>query len=168
MLIGVSTGHATQTGKCLWVEKEYYWNSKATGRQKTNSEYARDVEEFLEPYGPRCVYIDPSAASMRLELQRKGIPVVSADNDVTEGIREMTSQMAEGNLFVLDCCPNLIKEIEGYVWDSKKSIEGEDAPVKRGDHAVDALRYCMQSHKVVTYNPYTHNPNQYIQNRFSR
>lgn len=168
VLIGVSTGHATQTGKCLWVEKEYYWNSKQTGRQKVNSEYARDVEEFLEPYGVRAIYIDPSAVSMKLELQRKGLPVIQADNDVTEGIREMTSQMAEGNLFVLDCCPNLIREIEGYVWDSKKSIEGEDAPVKRGDHLCDALRYCLNTAKIITYNPYTHNPNQYLQNRFSR
>lgn len=168
VLIGVSTGHATQTGKCLWVEKEYYWNSKKTGRQKVNSEYARDIEEFLEPYGVRAIYIDPSAVSMKLELQRKGLPVIQADNDVTEGIREMTSQMAEGNLFVLDCCPNLIREIEGYVWDSKKSIEGEDAPVKRGDHLTDALRYCLNTHKVVTYQPYSHNPNNYMQNRFSR
>lgn len=167
VLIGVSTGQYTQTGKCMWVEKEYYWNSKTTGRQKLNSEYARDVQEFLEPYAVKCVYIDPSAASMRLELQRKGIHIVSADNDVTNGIQHMTSEMAEGNLFVLQDCPNLIREIEGYVWDSKKSKEGEDAPVKRGDHAVDALRYCMQTHKVAVYNPYNHNPNKYMQSRFT-
>src|SRR5258705_786361 len=68
VLIGVSTGQYTQTGKCMWVEKEYYWNSKQTGRQKVNSEYARDVEEFLEPYSVRGIYIDPSAAAMKLEL----------------------------------------------------------------------------------------------------
>jgi len=167
VLIGVSTGHYTQTGKCLWVEKEYYWNSKTTGRQKLNSEYARDVQEFLEPYAVKCVYIDPSAASMKLELQRKGIHVVPADNDVTNGIQTMTSEMAEGNLFVLSECTNLIREIEGYVWDTKKSAEGDDAPIKKGDHAIDAMRYCLLSHKVNTYNPYTHNPNKYMQSRFT-
>jgi len=168
VLIGVSTGHYTQTGKCMWVEKEYYWNSKQTGRQKVNSEYARDVEEFLEPYSVRGIYIDPSAAAMKLELQRKGLHVIPADNDVTNGIQVMTSEMAKGNLFVCKECTNLIREIEGYVWDTKKSNQGEDAPVKSGDHAVDALRYCLNTHKVNVYNPYAHNPNQYVKNRFSR
>ncbi len=166
VLIGVSTGQYTQTGKCLWVEKEYYWNSKQTQRQKTNSEYARDVYEFLEPYAVRGIYIDPSAAAMKLELQRKGLHVINADNDVTNGIQVMTSEMAKGNLFVLNECSNLIREIESYVWDPKKSKEGEDAPVKQGDHAVDALRYCINTHKVSVYNPYAHDPNKYRQSRF--
>ncbi len=167
VLIGVSTGQYTQTGKCMWVEKEYYWNSKQTQRQKTNSEYARDVEEFIEPYAVRGIYIDPSAAAMKLELQRKGMHVIAADNDVTNGIQVMTSEMAKGNLFVCKECTNLIREIEGYVWDTKKSNQGEDAPVKSGDHAVDALRYCLNTHKVNVYSPYAHNPNQYAKNRFS-
>lgn len=168
VLIGVSTGQYTQTGKCMWVEKEYYWNSKQTGRQKVNSEYARDVEEFLEPYAIKGIYIDPSAAAMKLELQRKGLHVIPADNDVTNGIQVMTSEMANGNLYVCKDCPNLIREIEGYVWDSKKSEKGEDEPIKRGDHAVDALRYCINTHKVNVYNPYSHNANQYAQSRFGR
>ena len=166
VLIGVSTGQYTQTGKCMWVEKEYYWNSKQTGRQKVNSEYARDVEEFLEPYAVKGIYIDPSAAAMKLELQRKGLHVIPADNDVTNGIQVMTSEMAKGNLFVCKECTNLIREIEGYVWDSKKSNQGEDAPVKSGDHAIDALRYTINTHKVNTYNPYAHNANKYQQQRF--
>jgi phage terminase large subunit len=166
VLIGVSTGQYTQTGKCLWVEKEYYWNSKETQRQKTNSEYARDVEEFLEPYAVKGIYIDPSAAAMKLELQRKGMHVIAADNDVTNGIQVMTSEMAKGNLFVMAECKNLIKEIEGYVCDAKKSKEGEDAPVKKGDHLIDGLRYAIFTHKVSTYNPYAHNPSKYMQGRF--
>jgi len=166
VLIGVSTGQYTQTGKCLWVEKEYYWNSKQTGRQKVNSEYARDVEEFLEPYAVKGIYIDPSAAAMKLELQRKGLHVIPADNDVTNGIQVMTSEMAKGNLFVMKECTNLIREIEGYVWDTKKSQQGEDAPVKSGDHLIDGLRYAIFTHKVNVYNPYTHNPNKYQQQRF--
>lgn len=168
VLIGVSTGQYIQTGKCLWVEKEYYWDSKQTQRQKTNGEYARDVYDFLEPYSVKGIYIDPSAAAMRLELQRKGLHIIDADNDVTNGIQKMTSEMAEGNLFICKECTNLIKEVESYVWDAKKSKEGEDVPIKKGDHAVDAMRYCLNTHKVNVYNPYNHNPNQYAQNRFLR
>ena len=49
LVIGVSTGISTQIGKCLWVEDEYYWDSKTKERQKTYGEYAEDVREFLEP-----------------------------------------------------------------------------------------------------------------------
>ncbi len=166
VLIGVSTGQYTQQGKCLWVEKEYYWDAKKTGRQKLNSEFADDVQAFLEPYSVKNVYIDPSAASMKLELARRGIHTVDANNDVVEGIRHMTSEMSIGNLYVLDKCPNLIREIEGYVWDTKKSEQGDDEPVKKADHGVDALRYAVFTHKVSVYSPYKHNPVKYMSDRF--
>jgi len=168
ILIGVSTGRSNQTGKRMWVEKEYYWDSKVKGRQKLNSELAQDVQEFLEPYSVKGVYIDPSALAMKLELQRRGIHVIPANNDVYTGIEIMTNEMAKGNLYVLKDCPNLIREIQNYVWDIKKSKQGDDEPVKKGDHACDALRYCLATHKVTTYDPYQHNPSQYQVHRFSR
>ena len=116
VLIGVNTGVNTQTGKRLWVEKEYYWDSKKEGRQKLNSELAQDVYDFLEPYAIRAIYIDPSALAMKLELQRKGMHVIEADNDVYNGIEMMTNEMSKGNLFVLKDCKNLIREIQNYVW----------------------------------------------------
>lgn len=166
LLIGVSTGIKNQSGKQLWVEKEYYWDSRKMDRQKTNSEYAEDVHNFLGDYAVRQVYVDPSAAAFKLELQRRGIHVVNAENDVEDGIQIITSQMKMGNLFVLDCCPNLIREIESYVWDERASERGWDEPIKRDDHAVDALRYAVATHKVSVYNPYGHNPGDYQRNRF--
>lgn len=154
VLIGVSTGRYAQEGKCLWVEKEYYWDSKKKGRQKTNREYADDLERFLEPYGVKAVYVDPSAAGFKVELQRKHIPCFDANNDVEEGIQTVTREMQQGNLFVLENCENMIREIEGYVWDSKLADRGIDKPLKQNDHAIDALRYVINTHKVQTYQPY--------------
>jgi PBSX family phage terminase large subunit len=168
LLIGVSTGRYTQTGKKLWVEKEYYYDPKVTGRQKTNSEFAQDVYDFLEPYSIRNIYIDPSAAAMKIELQRKGLHIVDADNDVENGIAHMTSEMKKGNLYVLEECKNTIREIQGYVWDPKLADKGEDAPLKKADHSIDCLRYCVHTHKVSEYNPYSHNPTQYQKDRFGR
>lgn len=168
VLIGVSTGKHNQTGKCLWAEKEYYWDCKQTGRQKTNSEFASDIREFLEPYALKAIYIDPSAASMKVELKKMGIHVVDAYNNVYDGIQMMTSEMAKGNFFVLNCCKNLIREIEGYVWDAKKSKLGEDAPLKKADHAIDSARYVLSTHKVMEYKPYkdSHDPDKYRFGRF--
>ena len=51
---------------------------------------------------------------------------------------------ANGNphLLVHDCCRHLINEMEGYVWNVTRSkADGPDVPLKRNDHAMDALRY---------------------------
>lgn len=151
VLIGVSTGKYTQSGKKLWVEKEYFWDPKKKGRQKTNSEFADDVQAFLEPYPIKSIYMDPSAEAFQLELRRRGMHTVHANNDVENGIQIMTSEMKKGNLFVMDKCENLIREIESYVWDSKAAERGYDEPLKKDDHAVDALRYAVASHKVSSF-----------------
>lgn len=166
VLMGVNTGHHTQTGVCRWIEKEYVWNSKNQGRQKTNAEYADDVQEFLEPYGVRGIYVDPSAASFKLELRRRGMTVIDADNDVLNGLTYMCSEMCKGNLYVLKDCVNTIKELESYVWDDKACERGDERPLKKNDHCVDASRYCFFTHKVVPYQPYKHNPHDYSRNRF--
>ena len=168
LLIGVSTGKYTQTSKKVWVEKEYYWNPEKTKKQKVNSEFADDVQEFLEPYSVKSLYIDPSAQAFQLELQRRGLHPVHANNDVFNGIQIMTKEMKEGTLVICSECKNLIREVETYVWDSKEAKKGYDEPVKKDDHAVDALRYAIATHKVAEYKPYKdiHDPNNYMASRF--
>ena len=133
VLIGVATGQYG-TGAHMWVEKEYYYDPKAS-RQKTNSEYARDLIAFFGDYSLRAVYIDPSAASFKAEMRKNGVHVVDADNDVYDGILLMTNLMKEGTLTVCKSCSNLIREMEGYVWDPSASKQGYDEPMKKNDHA---------------------------------
>jgi PBSX family phage terminase large subunit len=154
--VGISTGKYAQNGICRWAQKEYVWDSKKTNRQKTNSEYANDVQAFLEPYGVKQVYIDPSAAAFKVELLRRGFHVMEADNDVFNGIDFVTSEMKKGNLFICEDCPNLIREIESYVWDMKAAEKGEDKPIKKDDHSIDSLRYAVYSHKISTYDYQAH------------
>ncbi|MGB8839713.1 MAG: PBSX family phage terminase large subunit, partial [Aliidongia sp.] len=168
VLVGVNTGINIQSNPILWAEKEYVWNSKKMQRGKTNIEYAREVYEFLEPYGVKQIYIDPSAAAFAFELRKMGMHIVEADNDVLNGISKMTSEMSYGRLVVCEDCPNLIKEIESYVWDSKAADKGEDEPLKKDDHCLDALRYAVYTHKVPTYQPYAKKADatDYLSNRF--
>jgi len=166
VLVGVCTGQYAPYQRKMWVEDEYFWDCKAQGRQKLNSELATDVQEFLEPYTVKHIYVDPSAAAFKLELNRRAIRTVDANNDVFNGIGMMTNAMANGDLVILDRCKNLIREIQNYVWDIKKSQQGDDAPVKKGDHACDALRYICASHKVNKPTVNNHNPEDYKRNRF--
>jgi PBSX family phage terminase large subunit len=169
-LVGINTGRSTQSGICRWAEKEYVWDSHREGRQKTNSEYADAVANFLEPYSLKGVYVDPSAAAFKLELRKRGLHVIDADNDVINGINFVTSEMQKGNFFICEECPNLIREVESYVWDPKASEKGEDKPLKKNDHSIDSIRYALYSHKISTYDYETHNKIQqnYMQSRFSR
>lgn len=168
VLVGVSTGVENQVGKQLWVEDEYFWDIKQKGKQKLVSELAEDITAFLEPYHVKAIYIDPSAAALRAELHRRGIHTTDANNDVVEGIQVMTSMVRDGKCLVMDRCKNLIREIEGYSWDPKSAERGEDKPIKKDDHCIDALRYALATHKVPTYQPYkqNHNPDQYRNTRF--
>lgn len=130
----------------LWVEKEYYFDSKASGYQKTDGEYANDLDRTFGQYSPSIIYLDPSAESFQVELKKRGMRVKQADNSVLDGIRFVSSLFTGGDLCILSQCKNLIHEIEGYVWDEKAARFGEDKPVKVRDHAIDSMRYALYSH----------------------
>lgn len=142
VLIGFNDDHRPN----IWVEKEYYWDSKAMGYQKTDSDYAMDLKREFGNYPIKAMYLDPAAASFEVELKRNKMPVRQAKNDVIDGIRFMAALFTQGDLIICKGCRNLIKEIEGYVWDPKCTKEGVDKPLKQRDHAIDAARYGLFTH----------------------
>jgi PBSX family phage terminase large subunit len=94
--------------------------------------------------GPRDIevlYIDPSAADYRLDLETEGYPVTKADNAVLTGIGRVTTALAEG-LTVDPSCVNLIAEFESYSYPEGGRVD-KDAPIKQNDHALDSLRYIV-------------------------
>lgn len=127
------------------IEKEYYFDSAKHGRQKTDRELAKDIKDFLEYTPISAVYVDPAAASLKLELRNFDIPVVDANNDVLFGIKTMAQYIAGKNLVVRRSCTNLIEQCQSYAWDPKAADRGEDKPIKLNDHAVDACRYLVAS-----------------------
>lgn len=142
VLIGYNQNHYPN----MWVEKEYYYDSKKHNRQKTDSEYALDLQDFIKDYPITAIYMDPSAASFRLECTRNGIRnIMEADNDVLDGIRFVGSLFTNGTLKITSACPNLISEMGSYVWDPKSKDLGVDKPLKQNDHLNDALRYALFS-----------------------
>jgi hypothetical protein len=53
----------------------------------TDAEYADDIVQFIGPDCNAKVIVDPSAASFKAELLKRGIWYQDADNDVSDGIR---------------------------------------------------------------------------------
>lgn len=130
-------------GRNMWVEREYYYDSRVTGRQKTDAEYAKDFDDFCGEEKPDFVFIDPSAASFKLELRNHGYRVREANNEVLYGIRLVSTMFGSKRLKINKRCVKTIGEHRGYVWDEKARVRGEEKPVKELDHSCDSLRYLI-------------------------
>lgn len=151
----VSCDYGTQnpTAFLLWQQgadrkwycrREYYYSGRDRGRQKTDAEFAADLKEWLDGADVRAVILDPAAASFKAQLEKDGLKVKKAKNDVLDGIRFVATLLLTGSVFIDLSCVNLIKEFASYIWDAKAADRGEDKPVKEHDHALDATRYfCM-------------------------
>jgi len=127
------------------IEEEYYYDSSKSGRSKTDAELADDIKAFIGYRPIRALYVDPAAASLKLELRNKDIPVLDANNDVLFGIKVMSKFIANKNLVVRSSCKNLIEQCQSYQWCEKAANRGEDKPIKIMDHAVDSARYLCAS-----------------------
>ncbi len=129
-----------ETGK--WIcHREYYHSGRSEAAQKTDSEYADDLEAWLGDIRPEKIVIDPSAASFIAELKKRGHRIKKANNDVLNGIRFVASLLNRDRIAVSASCESTIQEFASYVWDEKAAERGEDKPIKQFDHCMDALRY---------------------------
>ena len=132
----------------LYIEDEYYFNSRVEGYQKTDEQYLNDIEKWLESLLGKnfdvCFVVDPSAASFITALRMRGYRVKEADNEVLDGIRMVATLLSRRIIQINKKCKNLIREILGYVWDDSGKVEKEK-PLKMNDHAVDALRYFIKT-----------------------
>lgn len=131
----------------MWLEKEYYYDSRATNRQKSDSEYAKDLVDFIRGYNVKAIYVDPSALSFKVECRKNGIyDIIDAKNDVLPGIRFQGMLISNGTFKVCKQCTHAIQEFSTYVWDERASKRGFDQPLKQNDHCMDSIRYGLYTH----------------------
>ena len=123
----------------VWYRvKEYYYDSRAEGRQKTDGEYAEELARLAGGRVIERVVVDPSAASFIELLRRKGWRVQKADNDVLAGIRLTAELLRQGRLVICEGCTDAIREFGQYCWDQRAV---GDRVKKEYDHAMDDIRY---------------------------
>lgn len=132
-------------GKTSWIVDEYYYDSKAKGRQKDDEEYVNDLIKFIGDKTYNGIIVDPSAASFKVAGRKKGLKFKDADNEVLDGIRLVASLFATGFLRVHENCINFRNEIGSYLWDEKAAQRGVEQPLKEHDHACDAVRYYVKT-----------------------
>lgn len=173
-VISLDYGTSNPFAALLWAKKgstwhvvnEYYYSGRAEGVQKTDGEYLEELERFAAPaiaaqqrVRSRSVFgmlgeperisviVDPSAASfIALLRQSKTLRPRSANNDVLNGIRNTSSAIQNGLIKVSRTCANWLEEAQSYVWDPNCE---EDRPIKDNDHLMDAMRYFVETMRIV-------------------
>ena len=102
--------------------------------------------------GRICALIDSAAKQRTLSgvqsvaelFYERGILVnPDVEKDLFAGIARVKSYLRQDNglpnIYIFNCCTQLIREIKGYFWGSG------DAPRKVDDHALDEMRYYLMS-----------------------
>ena len=131
------------------LKREYYYSGRDNNKQKTDSELADDFEKWLAEDKPEKTIVDPAAASFIVELKKRGYSVKKADNEVRNGISDVSTALYKKNILIDKSCKHTLEEFSSYCWDEKRANAGEDFPVKMNDHCMDALRYFVKTMKLV-------------------
>lgn len=152
-LLGLGPDPERHGEQKLYVTHEYWWDSRAERKQLSDVEYSAGLRKWLRDAPmpgagsltgimPEMVAVDPSAASLRVQLYRDGLPSRAAKNEVVDSIRVAGSLLAQDKIVFAEECPWLIDETPAYVWDDAALKRGEEKPLKLDDHAIDSgLRY---------------------------
>lgn len=126
--------------------KEYHYDGRKTGKQKTDQEYYEDLNKFVGDLPERpAIIVDPSATSFIALLKKNGYHVIEANNEVLEGIRNVATALKKNMILYNDCCTETFREFSSYIWDEKAADRGEDKPIKSNDHHMDGDRYFVNT-----------------------
>lgn len=118
---------------------EYYFDSRKEGFQRTDEEHYRELERLCEGKKISAVTVDPSAASFIEVIRRHGkFSVISARNNVLDGIRQCAAALKEKRIVICRNCADSVREFSLYRWNENST---NDVPIKENDHAMDDIRY---------------------------
>lgn len=123
--------------------REYYFNSRTEGSQRTDSEHYASLCDLAGNLGIEAVVVDPSAASFIECIRREGrFRVIPAKNDVIDGIRKVSDCLKERKILFSSGCRDSIREFGLYRWEENAV---KDAVRKENDHAMDDIRYFVST-----------------------
>lgn len=125
-------------GRSSTMIKELHYSGREQERMD-NEGYYKMLEDLAGDIPIEYIIVDPSAAGFIETIKKHAKYIVKgADNDVINGIQEVTKYLNYGLLKIHDSCVETLKEFEQYAWDDDSQ---EDAVIKESDHHMDLIRY---------------------------
>lgn len=128
----------------IWYRiDEYYYDSRKEGETRTDEEHYREICNMVGDKFINSITIDPSAASFITLIRRHGkLKVIPAKNNVTDGIKDVSSALKKGEIKICKNCINSMREFSLYRWSDSGN---KDSPIKENDHAMDDIRYFVST-----------------------
>jgi phage terminase large subunit-like protein len=139
----------------LLIYDEYYVSGEIV------SYHASQIRERCQVLGvdPTFIVGDPSirntdpitGTSVQIEYVECGLSIALGNNNVPGGINRVARLLESNQLMIARNCEKLLWEMQRYRWGrwSSRKIEAtnniKEVPVKKDDHACDALRYGVAS-----------------------
>ena len=130
------------------VFSELYFDARES-QPRTEQEHIEATKGWIQGINKTLrgtiIYVDPSTPKgFQKLLRQEGAFVRNADNQVLAGLSTTSTQLANSSITIGNC-PKLKEELNSYSWDDNATDKGEDKPLKKNDHACDALRYFIAS-----------------------
>lgn len=153
-MVSMDYGIQNPTAMILWAHsdgvwyaaKEYYHSGRDTNDQKTDEQYYDELCKLCGEHPVEKIFVDPSASSFISLIRQRGKYIVrQANNDVLNGIHHVGSALTNRLILFNDCCKNTIREFSLYSWNPNSAT---DTVIKENDHAMDAVRYFVQTNRV--------------------
>lgn len=129
----------------LWITDEFY-------RSEANISL---VAAWIKMMGLSFVYADPSTQnrgptgeSPMMLYAKEGVSLIPAVNDVTTKISTTHQFLLRFRIHISSKCVWVITQLQSYRWKPQPkgvSADHREAPLKRDDHAFDALAYLLVS-----------------------
>lgn len=124
-------------GRKSTMIKEFHHRG-GTENRVDNEKYYKQMCDTIGNLPIQYILVDPSAAGFIETIKKYAKYIVKgADNDVLNGIQEVTKYLNMGFLKIHESCVETLKEFEGYAWDDKH----DDEVIKENDHHMDLIRY---------------------------
>ena len=114
------------------VRKCFDWLLEGFGRS-TPITFVRDVAPVAANFAKELRFAD--------NFRNLNLRLTTSPRDVLGGIRIVTGMLATGEAAIASTAVELLKEIDGYMWDAAKIRD--ERPEDGDDHHCDALRYAL-------------------------
>ncbi len=131
--------------KIFVKDKIYFIEEKLYKTHLTNTLLIEELKTFIqEKDRAQTIYADSAEPDRIAEISTAGFNIKPALKNVLDGIMFVKSC----TLNIIKESPNLTKEIQSYSWKTTLNGQLTEEPIKYNDHALDALRYALYTHKT--------------------
>lgn len=123
----------------------YFIQEKLYKNHLTNTLLIEELKTLIpKQERAQTIFADSAEPDRIAEISSAGFNIKPALKNVLDGIMFVKSCA----LNIIKESPNLLREIQTYSWKTTLNGQITEEPVKYDDHALDALRYALYTHKA--------------------